>query len=507
MKLFSSRSKRAVARKPEKKSKTSQRSNRTNERKIESTDVVERRPTGEAGVVQREERRPTVENIITQETAQRVEQVPTGETDITQREERKPASETSVAKRTPRNTVRKTQKPTRVKKKIGHKVLLTVFFFVLIVMVVGFGVWIYLNTTAPLPEPEQPSIEEPEEPIDTEPEDTPPPETTSPSALLQAAAIEIIDVAVPMGEVVTTEDFLVDVSDPSIIIFSDFVIEPDTYSVGSQIIEIAIEDVYNNREVATVLFTVLDNDVPPIFEGIRPVDGMRGGNILYRQGVSAFDAFGRPLEFTVENSEVDPDTLGVYTVTYRAVDAYGLITEEETQVHIVNIDPDRVDERIDRIFDDILTDDMTQVDQARAIFTWIKANVTFMPMASAPASSYEGAYRGLQDRRGGCTIFSALSDVMLNRAGIPTMRIDRVPEAPTRHRWNLINPDELGWYHFDAFPIQLGGPRDELYLFTAEHAADFTRRMTAVDGVAMYYIYDPSLYPEIVQDCNEYCAC
>jgi len=122
-------------------------------------------------------------------------------------------------------------------------------------------------------------------------------------------------------------------------------------------------------------------------------------------------------------------------------------------------------------------------------------------MAAAPRSSYEGAYRALQDKRGGCTIFSSLSDVMLHRAGIPTLRIERVPEAPSRHRWNLINPDGLGWYHFDAFPILLGGPRDELYMFTSSHAAEFTRQMGAVEGgVRMYYVYDPSLYPDIVYE-------
>jgi len=464
MKLISSRSKRAVARKPDKEKKEVKSGSRKSEKKAESPDRVERKLVGESGTPRRDTRKST----------------------------------------------RKTVKPAKVKKKVGHKILLTLFFMVLIITVVGFGVWIYMNTSDPLPDftlPPAEESEDQEEPFVEEIEFEFPPETNSPLELLKAAAIEIVDVAVPMGDVVTTDDFLVDVPDPSIIIFSDFVIEPDIYTVGSQIVEIAIEDVYNNREVATVLFTVLANDVPPHFEGLRPVDAMRGGNILYRQGVSALDAFGRQLEFSVDNSEVNPDELGIYTAIYRTEDIYGLVTEEEVEVHIVNIDPDWVNERVDGIFDDIFNDNMTQVDQARAIFTWIKSNVTFMPMASAPASSYEGAYRGLRDRRGGCTIFSSLSDIMLNRAGIPTLRIERVAEAPTRHRWNLINPDELGWYHFDAFPIQLGGPRDELYMFTASHAADFTRRMTAVDGVAMYYIYDSSLYPEIVEECNEFCAC
>jgi len=239
-------------------------------------------------------------------------------------------------------------------------------------------------------------------------------------------------------------------------------------------------------------------DTPPVFEGLRTIESMKGVPIIYRQGVSAYDGLGRPLDFEVDSSNVDYNTIGEYTAIFSAEDDYGHSTEINVTVLIVEIDTQWVNELVDDVLKEILTDGMTQVDQARAIFTWIKSNVSFTAMAAAPQSAYEGAYRALQDRRGGCTIFSSLSYVMLTRAEIPNLRIERVPEAPTRHRWNLINPDGLGWFHFDAFPILLGGPRDELYMFTASHAANFTRHMTAVDGVAMYYVYDPDLYPEIV---------
>jgi len=241
-------------------------------------------------------------------------------------------------------------------------------------------------------------------------------------------------------------------------------------------------------------------DTPPVFEGLRTIESMKGVPIMYRRGVSAYDGLGRPLDFEIDSSNVDLNTIGEYIAIFSAEDNYGHKTDVEVKVLILEIDVEWVNDLIDGVLNEILTDSMTQVDQAKAIFTWIKSNVSFTAMAAAPQSAYEGAYRALQDRRGGCTIFSSLSYVMLTRAEIPNLRIDRVPEAPTRHRWNLINPDGLGWYHFDAFPILLGGPRDELYMFTASHAANFTRQMTSVDGVAMYYVYDPELYPEIVYE-------
>jgi len=430
---------------------------------------------------------------------------------------RRPKPETRDSRNIPRNNVSskakpanasRKAKPKKAKKKVGHKVLLSVFFLILISAVVVLGIWIFINTTPVQPEHTPQPVVSTEEPDDSEPDDQDPPESSPTDEFIKVAASEIIDISVPLGDVVTIDDFLEDVSDRSVIASAVFINEPDSFTIGAQAVEIALEDSYGNRETVYATFTVLNNDIPPTIEGARPIDAMKSGNIVYRQGVSAFDAFGRPLEFEVDSSDVNLDELGEYRITYSTSDIYGLSTEVEVSVFIVDIDPEWVNERVDRVFEEIFTGEMTQVEEARAIFTWIKANITFMPMASAPQSAYEGAYRAFQDRRGGCTIFSALSDVMLNRAGIPTLRIERVSEAPTRHRWNLINPDGLGWYHFDAFPIRLGGPRDELYLFTASHAANFTRQMGAVEnGVAMYYVYDETLYPDIVYDCNEVCAC
>ncbi|MDR2572228.1 MAG: transglutaminase-like domain-containing protein, partial [Oscillospiraceae bacterium] len=261
-----------------------------------------------------------------------------------------------------------------------------------------------------------------------------------------------------------------------------------------------IEDVLGNREVFNAVLKILENDIPPVIVGTRTIESMRGNPIIYRQGVSAYDAFGRPLDFDVDSSDVDQDTVGIYTIIYRAEDIYKLVTEVEVLVHIINVDPDIINEQVDAILEEILTEDMTQVDQAQAIFTWIRSNISYAAMSAAPRSAYDGANRALRDRRGGCTIYSSISFVMLTRAQIPTLRIDRVPEAPTRHRWNLINPDDLGWHLFDSFPILLGGVRNELYMFTDSHAQNFTRQMAATGLIEMYFTYDPELYPQVVYE-------
>ncbi|MDR2572163.1 MAG: transglutaminase-like domain-containing protein [Oscillospiraceae bacterium] len=315
-----------------------------------------------------------------------------------------------------------------------------------------------------------------------------------------AITAEMTNVSVIMGYDISPDDFISAIHSESRVTVIYFANEPETLKVGEHIVEIAIEDVLGNREIFTATLRILDNDIPPIIVGTQTIESMRGNPIIYRQGVSAYDTFGRPLDFDVDSSDVDQDTVGVYTVIYSAVDIYGLITEVEILVHVINIDPDLVNEQVDDILEGIFTDDMTQVDQAQAIFTWIRDNISYAAMSAAPRSAYDGAYRALRDRRGGCTIYSSISYVMLTRAKIPTLRVDRVPEAPTRHRWNLINPDELGWHHFDSFPILLGGVRNELYMFTDSHAQNFTRQMASTGLIEMYFTYDPQLYPQVVYE-------
>jgi len=88
---------------------------------------------------------------------------------------------------------------------------------------------------------------------------------------------------------------------------------------------------------------------------------------------------------------------------------------------------------------------------------------------------------------------------MFTRAGIPNMLIERIPGTPTAHRWNLINPDDLGWHHYDSFPVRLG-MGIQMAFFTDTQAAEFTEQIAGFTDrpVENYYTYDPLLYPEIV---------
>jgi len=330
-------------------------------------------------------------------------------------------------------------------------------------------------------------------------------DTTPPVA--RAGLVEI-----KIGEAVTPEKFVSDIFDasfdednPPII---SFVNEPNVLSKSEsdQIVEIKVEDRFGNYDIFNAVLKIRLNNEPPVFEGLGTVNTMVGNPIVFMAGVKAFDSFGRDLEeelgkeIEIINNNVNIYEEGEYTVTYRIEDLTGLYTEETITAFVLSIDPEYVNQRVDEALSEILIDGMTQVEQVRAIHGWVRRSISDSGTRGEPPTLYEAAYRALRDRRGNCYNFFAISSVMLTRAGIPNQQIDRVPGYQYNHRWNLINPDGLGWHHFDT-RSPLESINDQLYMFTASQAAQFTRMIadSRVGRVTGYYDYNPALYPPIVE--------
>jgi len=300
---------------------------------------------------------------------------------------------------------------------------------------------------------------------------------------------------IPIGEQVVPEDFIEDIVDVSPILSIEFINEPDISEGGTQTIWLEATDIHGNTSRNSAELTVLLNETPPFFEGLDAITIMKDGSILYRQGVTAFDDFGRELDFEVDNTQVDQGKVGTYEVIYSAVDLTGLITQISIPVHVISIDPDVINEWVDGILEKILTDNMTQVEQLRAIYRWIGNYLSFSSYRRSTDSTHEAVHYAMRHRRGNCYVFYSTSELMLTRSGIPNMRIERVAEAPSSHLWNLVNPDNKGWYHFDSW---LALTRSDTYMFTQSQAEDFSRQFAAVVEHRLFYTFDPSLYPTIV---------
>ncbi|MCL2416177.1 MAG: hypothetical protein FWD01_05110, partial [Defluviitaleaceae bacterium] len=197
-------------------------------------------------------------------------------------------------------------------------------------------------------------------------------------AITESPSATMADLTIPAGQAISANQFVEDISHAVEIDSIDFLTEPDIFRSGEQVVNIVIQDIFGNRGNFEAMLTVLPNTVPPVILGVTsPIEVMRGNNILFRQGVSAYDAFGRRLDFAVDSSLVNPNLEGHYTAVYRAEDADGLYAEIEIDVFIVSVDPQWVHERVDEILTGIFRDGMTQVEQARAIFDWVSANIMY----------------------------------------------------------------------------------------------------------------------------------
>ncbi|MDR2600163.1 MAG: hypothetical protein LBC73_07795 [Oscillospiraceae bacterium] len=324
-----------------------------------------------------------------------------------------------------------------------------------------------------------------------------------------------------IGEPITPDAFLVGVYDPSGVVSIEFVTEPDVFDREgrNQIVEIIVTDTWGNSEVFRSDLTILMNETPPVLEGPTLIESKVGNPVMFLNGVTAFDSFGRELELVVDLLGFDQDIVGEYSIFISTIDLTGNISNIEVIIRIIEVDPDEVYELVDAALEnayreflrgggamsqealDAAVANMTQVEQARAIIIEIRRLIRYADTRGGPQSIYEAAYSGLRERSGNCFNYYALGELMLTRAGIPNMMIERRRDIGhgTNHRWSLINPDNAGWHHFDSVPTRY------LDLNTIMHA--MTQSQTKLIENApvifenhggLFYAFDPSLYPDIV---------
>ena len=311
-------------------------------------------------------------------------------------------------------------------------------------------------------------------------------------------AATAVNVTIPMGDEISPYDFvenIFDISHPVTAFFANNR-TPDVNTPGERPVAVLLEDRYGNQSVHYAALTVLPITEPPVITGAADIHVQLGGSIMFRRGVSAEDAFGNPLELLIDSSSVDVHAVGVYPVIYSAVDSAGFRTEVTVYVHVIEVDPEDVRTRANVILERIINENMTQVEQARAIFNWITANIGYAADFDHE-TVYDGAHQALVHRRGDCFTFYAISEVLLTLAGVPNVGITRVG-GNNRHFWNLINPDGMGWHHFDTTPIRVNINRAEFFMFTESQAQNFSYIIHRETGERNYFVFDTELAPEVV---------
>lgn len=291
---------------------------------------------------------------------------------------------------------------------------------------------------------------------------------------------------------VLAADLVADVFDNSGTVICEFAEEGKDYSVpGAYIPLVKLSDGSGNETILKCRLTVIIDTESPVIEGAKNKTVSLRSSVQYREGVIVRDNCDLGISLSIDSSKVNTAVPGVYPVVYTAADASGNTQSVTITVTVVDVDEEEVFARADEILAGIINDGMSADDKLHAIYNWIRGNLRY---TSADLCEYaiESAYDGFTKGHGDCFTYYAVSEILLTRAGIENLRIDREPGAVVMHYWNLVHVDG-GWYHFDSCPTYL---EYDGCKFTESRAGEYNVLLAPYRKG--YYAYDHELYPKVV---------
>jgi len=316
------------------------------------------------------------------------------------------------------------------------------------------------------------------------------------------SAVEIVDRTAPVAKAVNRKfwtvdkfsamDFVEDIVD-STKVTARFEKEPDLTRVGDQTVSIILTDEGGNETRLEAVLTLEVDTEPPKIYGVQDTVVYLNTPVAYKKGVYVVDNRDTDIEVSVDSSKVNIKKVGSYKVIYTATDASGNSTSREVTYTVKEkpadlIDPEIVEEMAREILAIIITDDMTLKEKALAIYKYVNKNVYYLGGRHSDDLITE-AYYAFKKDPGDCYTFFAASDILLNMAGIPNIRVERLRyEGETNHYWHMINCGD-GWYHFDAC---IHKPEFFSFMLTDAEAEAYSRQK---GPNAYYYRHDKSKYP------------
>ena len=307
------------------------------------------------------------------------------------------------------------------------------------------------------------------------------------------------DKVIMLDEELRAEDFVESVSDATAcdVFWQE---KPVIQSAGVYNIVLAARDEGGNITEAKVQLTVLQDVTPPTIEGVTELTITVGESVSYKKNVTVTEDYDDAVQLVVDNSEVDIDTPGDYTVWYRATDKYGNKAEVSTILHVkkpvvvdqVVVTEEMMNAEADKILASITDPSMSQYEILEAIYNWCNKKISYTD--ETPKTDWViGAYYGIVKRKGDCFAYAMSSKCLLTRAGITNMDIERIRYGNGMHFWNLVDIGE-GWHHFDA----CRHPNNEVILYmTDAELMEYSARHIGREFPNGSHYYDRSLYPEI----------
>ena len=148
-----------------------------------------------------------------------------------------------------------------------------------------------------------------------------------------APLIEVQDLEIYIDEELpTVEDFIVNVED-----LSEYSVEPIVVEkkLGSQAVNIIVTDKYGNQANMDATLNIIEDKDPPVFEGLSSLTIEVGETVDLYAGVTSEDKRFGTVSFTVDDSKVNYQVPGTYTIYYEASDSLGNTAKEKRTITII----------------------------------------------------------------------------------------------------------------------------------------------------------------------------
>lgn len=227
------------------------------------------------------------------------------------------------------------------------------------------------------------------------------------------------------------------------------------------------------KKTATVDVTV--DKESPVISGVRVIAVSVGEAVAYRDGVIVTDDCDGTIELTVDDSQVDLETVGEYLITYTATDRTGKKTTVESKVNVYDnqISEEMLWKKLDPIIEKEGLKGLSKVDQVQRIWEYVHdRNHIRYDGTSDKGDWVRGAYDALEKRAGDCFTYYSLSKAFFARLGIENKDIFKAPDSgqANSHYWSMVNIGTAAspvWYYYDATRVDEWIKADyETYLMT-----------------------------------------
>ncbi len=217
--------------------------------------------------------------------------------------------------------------------------------------------------------------------------------------------------------------------------------------------------------------TYPEDSLAPVISGVKDIQVEVQGTVLYLDGITVTDDRDREPQLRVDSSQVNLTLPGSYSVTYTAWDDAGNKAYATATVTVTEKQPDpittaQVEQEVEQVLRQILSDTMTKEEQVRAIYDWCRENLRYGGHTTRGHYT-QGAWEMLKTREGDCFGYFCLTKTMFQQLGIDNVDVEKLKrgEEDSEHFWSLLSLDGgETWYHFDATPRM--GQTEDLCLVT-----------------------------------------